>query len=162
MEIREITFEEILPYWKILWKEYVDRGYGINKVNLDTQKDWTHLAYYHISHEWVEKLIKPVYAACFIDEKIVGVESGYKTNIDYYRIRGLWVDENYRRRGVATKLVRYFEGLSKEYYIWTIPRATAIKFYLSCGFNIDGKLDTIYGTNYFAIKKNENYKPTYI
>lgn len=162
MEIREITFEEILPYWKILWKKYVNKGYGINKVNLETQKNWTHRVYLHLNKEWIEKTIKPVYAGCFIDNEIIGVESGYNTNIGYYRIRGLWVNENYRRQGIATELVKYFENLSKDKYIWTIPRETALKFYLSYGFNIDGSIDTIYGKNYFAIKRNENYKPTYI
>lgn len=153
--IKEITFEEIEYYWNTyLWSKYTNDGYIIRKVNLTTQEDYTHPAYLNIKITLVEKIIPVTYIGYFIDEKIVGVESGYKTNKDYYRVRGLWVDENHRRKGIATKLINWLESKCREKYLWTIPRESAIRFYLNYGFNITGKsAKTVYGQNYFAVKE---------
>lgn len=153
MDIREITFEEIKPYWNILWKNYVDEGYDISKVNIWTQKNYCYRILKHFNNEQLVDLLKPIYIAYFVDDDIVGVESGYKTNIDYYRIRGLWVDKSYRNKKIATELVKWFENKSKEKYIWTIPRQTSLEFYLKLGFKITGTVKSIYGENYFAVKE---------
>lgn len=153
MDIREITFEEIKPYWNILWKNYVDEGYDISKVNIWTQKNYCYRILKHFNNEQLVDLLKPTYIAYFVDDDIVGVESGYKTNIDYYRIRGLWVDKSYRNKKIATELVKWFENKSKEKYIWTIPRQTSLEFYLKLGFKITGTVKSIYGENYFAVKE---------
>jgi ribosomal protein S18 acetylase RimI-like enzyme len=153
MDIREITFEEIKPYWNILWKNYVDEGYDISKVNIWTQKNYCYKILNHFNNEQLVDLLKPTYIAYFVDDDIVGVESGYKTNIDYYRIRGLWVDESYRNKKIATELVKWFENKSKEKYIWTIPRQISLGFYLKLGFKITGTIKSIYGENYFAVKE---------
>lgn len=153
MDIREITFEEIKPYWNILWKNYIDEGYDISKVNIWTQKNYCYRLLKHFNNEQLVDLLKPTYIAYFVDDDIVGVESGYKTNIDYYRIRGLWVDKSYRNKKIATELVKWFENKSKEKYIWTIPRQTSLEFYLKLGFKITGTVKSIYGENYFAVKE---------
>jgi GNAT superfamily N-acetyltransferase len=154
--IKKITFERIIPYWNILWKQY--EGCKINKVNLDSQKNYVHRAYKYLNQEAIEKIIKPVYVGYFNDDEIIGVASGYETNIDWYRIRGLWVNEKYRRNGIATKIVKYLESKSNTRYIWTVPRQTALKFYQSNGFEIDGVYKTEHNiTFYFATKNYENY-----
>lgn len=153
MKIKQITFEEILPYWnKHLWANWDN----ISKVNVWTQKNYCYKTVKYFNDEQLVKILKPVYVACFIDGDIVGVESGYKTNIDYYRIRGLWVDEAHRKKGIATELVRYFECLSNEKYIWSIPRETALAFYLRYGFKVSGEPEkSTTKQNYFVIKERE-------
>lgn len=153
MEIRPITFEEIVPYWKKhLWSDWDN----ISRINAYTQKDYCYRTAKYLTTEQLVKIFKPIYVACFIDDDIVGVESGYKTNIDYYRIRGLWVDKAHRRKGIATELVRHFECLSKERYIWSIPRETALDFYLNYGFKVTGipEISTT-DQNYFVVKERE-------
>jgi GNAT superfamily N-acetyltransferase len=153
MEIRQITFEEILPYWKkYLWSNWEN----ISRVNAWTQKDYCYRTAKYFTEQQLVRIFKPVYAACFIDDDIVGVESGYETNFDHYRIRGLWVDKNHRRKGIATELVRYFECLSTKRYIWSIPRETALDFYLSYGFKVDGIPEkSTTKQNYFVIKERK-------
>lgn len=153
--IKEITFELILEYWsKYLWSEYVQQGLKINRVNTTTQEKYFYSVLNHRDQEQVEFCIKPTYIAYFSDDNIIGVESGYKTNIDYYRVRGLWVDENYRREGIATEMIDYLANKSKEKYLWTIPRENALGFYTKYGFTITGlSAKTIYGQNYFAVKE---------
>ena len=153
--IKEITFEQILDCWKTgLWSKYVDQNLKINRVNTTTQKNYCYRVIEYLNQEQIERLLKPIYIGYFTDEIIVGVESGYKTNKDYFRVRGLWVDKNYRGQGVATQLVQYFENLCVEKYLWTIPRDSALNFYLKYGFRVDGlSVKTVYGQNYFAIKE---------
>jgi ribosomal protein S18 acetylase RimI-like enzyme len=150
--IKEITFEEIKPYWeKYLWSEYIDSGCKISRVNLWTQKDYCYKVIDYISNP--ERILNPTYIAYLIDNQIVGVESGYKTNINYYRIRGLWVDKNHRHKGIAKKMVEYFDAISNERYMWSIPRETSLGFYLKYGFVVTGKVKSIYGQNYFVRKE---------
>ena len=40
----------------------------------------------------------------YLDNKLVGVNSGHKTTDEQYRSRGIWVDPEYRKRGVAQML----------------------------------------------------------
>lgn len=153
--ITEVSFELILKYWeRYLWSKYVEKGYRINRVNTTTQENYCYKALEYLNQEQIESLIKPTYIAYFYDSEIVGVESGYKTNINYYRLRGLWVHENFRREGVATKMIDYLTEKSKEKYLWTIPREYALPFYKSYGFDITGRsAKTTYGQNYFAVKE---------
>ena len=156
MEIKELTFEEIKYYWKkYLWAKYTT---PIKKIDLERKTGYFYKAVDHFTQEQAERAIKATYIGCEIDAQIVGVESGYKTNIGYYRVRGLWVRENYRHKGIATKLIKWLEDRTKEKYIWTCPRETTLPFYLNYGFEVSGLSErTIYGQNYFAVKINDNY-----
>lgn len=156
--IKEITFELIREYWSIyLWPEYVQQGLRISRVNTTTQKDYFYKVLKHINQEQVEAWIKPTYIAYFFGAEIVGVESGYKTNTNYYRLRGLWVNESYRRQGIATEMIDYLANKSEERYLWTIPREKAVGFYKKYGFEITGKsAKTVYGQNYFAVKERKH------
>jgi len=153
--ITEVTFELIKHYWEQnLWDIYTKAGYNIQRVNTTTQENYCYKAIKYLSQEQIEMIIHPTYIAFFHGTNIVGVESGYKTNIDYYRVRGLWVDPRYRDEGIATQLIQWFEDRCKEKYMWTIPRESAVGFYTKYGFKITGKAaKTPYGQNYFAVKE---------
>lgn len=159
--IKEITFDEIKYYWKkYLWAKYTTK---IHKVDIHTQKNYFYRVIKHLSsslsRDQIDKWIKPTYIGYFVDDKIVGVESGYKSNIDYYRLRGLWVHEDYRGRGIATKLLNYLEERNNENFLWTCPRENALIFYIKYGFKITGISEkTLYGQNYFALKNNGDKK----
>jgi len=100
--IKEIDFNTIKYYWrKYLWQDYLK----IKKIDLTTFDEYSYEGLRNISQKLGELILSPTYIAYIIDGEIVGTESGYKTNKDYYRIRGLWVHENYRRKGIATKLI---------------------------------------------------------
>jgi GNAT superfamily N-acetyltransferase len=174
--IKEITFEEIKQCWNKLWSKYINinddfgsmytpsgrtlhEEYIIKRINTTTQKNYFYrvISMLNLDQKQLEKMITPIYIGYFVDGKVVAVESGYKTNIDYYRVRGLWVNEKYRRSGVATKLVSWFESRCKEKYLWTLPRHGALEFYLNYGFKVTGLSEkTLYGQNYFAVKEIRN------
>lgn len=77
----------------------------------------------------------------YLDNKLVGVNSGHKTTDEQYRSRGIWVDPEYRKRGVAQMLFimtahqAKFEGCEM---LWSIPRKTALPAYTKFGFETVG------------------------
>jgi GNAT superfamily N-acetyltransferase len=79
--------------------------------------------------------------AVFDGEKIIGVNSGHKTKDTLYRSRGLWVDPEYRKQGIAqllfgsTETQARLEGCDA---VWSIPRKTALSAYERFGFNTVG------------------------
>ena len=128
-----MDFDNIKYYWETyLWSKYADKGYRINKVNTTTQKDYSYGFLKYLTQDEVEKIILPTYISYIIDDKVVGVYSGYKTNIDYYRLRGLWVNEQYRNRRIATRMMNYLIAHNRKgnKYVWTIPRESSLGFYL--------------------------------
>lgn len=77
----------------------------------------------------------------YLDNKLVGVNSGHKTTDEQYRSRGIWVDPEYRKRGVAQMLFLLtahqakIEGCE---LLWSIPRKTALPAYTKFGFETVG------------------------
>lgn len=77
----------------------------------------------------------------YLDDKLVGINSGHKTTDEQYRSRGIWVDPEYRKRGVAQMLFLLtahqakIEGCE---LLWSIPRKTALPAYTKFGFETVG------------------------
>ena len=152
--IKNITFEEIRYYWeRFLWPEYPKVSH---KIDIFPHKNYCYTFYRYISQENLEKIAKITYIGYFLDNKIVGVVSGYRSNKDYYRLRGLWIIENLRRQGIASELVRFLEKNCEQKYLWTTPRSTALPFYLNYGFIVTGSFDDkVYGKTYVAKKEKQ-------
>ena len=77
----------------------------------------------------------------YLDSKLVGVNSGHKTTDEQYRSRGIWVDPEYRKRGVAQMLFLMTAHQAKVEgceMIWSIPRKTALPAYTKFGFETVG------------------------
>ena len=77
----------------------------------------------------------------YIDNKLVGVNSGHKTTNLQYRSRGIWVDPAYRKRGVAQMLFLMTAHQAKVEgceMLWSIPRKTALPAYTKFGFETVG------------------------
>ena len=77
----------------------------------------------------------------YLDNKLVGVNSGHKTTDKQYRSRGIWVDPEYRKRGVAQMLFLMTAHQAKVEgceMIWSIPRKTALPAYTKFGFQTVG------------------------
>lgn len=77
----------------------------------------------------------------YLDNKLVGVNSGHKTTDKQYRSRGVWVDPEYRKRGVAQMLFLMTAHQAKVEgceMLWSIPRKTALPAYTKFGFETVG------------------------
>ena len=77
----------------------------------------------------------------FAEGTLVGVNSGHKTSDTYYRSRGLWVDPNFRKQGIAQMLFQMTEQQAIDercFFMWSIPRKTALTAYQRFGFSTVG------------------------
>jgi GNAT superfamily N-acetyltransferase len=82
----------------------------------------------------------PIFLGYIINDNIVAVNSGHAcTNQNNYRSRGLWVDPNYRRQGIAQLLLTAtIEQGQQEGYtqIWSYPRQSSWPTYQAVGFKL--------------------------
>ena len=77
----------------------------------------------------------------YLDNKLVGVNSGHKTTDKQYRSRGIWVNPEYRKRGVAQMLflmTAHQAKVERCEMLWSIPRKTALTAYTKFGFETVG------------------------
>lgn len=138
--IVETNFETILPIWRqYLWP---DRE-KINPVS--------HMHYLDMDKSMVPEIYKPIFLAYMIDGKIIGVNSGHSNSVEHYRSRGLYVNPEFRHRGIATKLLlRTIDQARIEgrHGCWSLPRKESIGAYLGAGFEIS--------SDYFKTETSDN------
>jgi GNAT superfamily N-acetyltransferase len=146
MGIRKITFEEVLSFWKQLWcpKNDIQKRSG------------TLLLFGFDKNIITDDNIEVTYFGVSINNKIVGVNSGFSPRPFEYRSRGLYVLPKYRKQGISQKLLRATEdeGKKKGYIIlWSMPRKSALSAYLKFGFKILSEFyDGEFGKNCFVMK----------
>ncbi len=145
MMIKQITFEEIEPFWEILWPDF------------NIEKRSGRLLLFGFDHSIiVNDNIKVSYFGAEVDGKIVGVNSGFKPKPHEYRSRGLFVLPEYRKRGIAQRL---FNATQAQGYVenaitlWSMPRRPALPAYLKFGFKVLSDFTKEeFGENCFVMK----------
>lgn len=120
-------FDSVKKYWSLfLWperrssieeKSWIDIN---GEINLDL------------------KLGSPSFFAAIDDKsEVVAVVSGHSTSEDQYRLRGIWVKENFRKRAIGSMLVAQIQDQAfaeKRKLLWTMPRMNSKEFYFKLGF----------------------------
>lgn len=144
IRIEKVRFEDILPIWQEhLWPDRtspieklsaIDRNGSINPALLKERMSF--------------------WRAVNSNNQVVGVIGGQTTG-DSYRSRGLWVNDQFRGKGIGRKLVRaVIQAASEEgrRIVWTMPRASSIDFYKKAGFQVtnDHLEGYEYGPHYLA------------
>jgi len=131
----KISFEQICNVWKTeLWPERV------SAIEPQSAMTWP----FEGTPEQYDMNIfeyNPVFWGVYIDNKLVGVNSGHRTTDTQYRSRGIWVDPQYRKHGVAQMLFNMTEHQAKIEgcnMIWSIPRKSALPAYTKFGFETVG------------------------
>ena len=140
MLTRKISFDTILPIWKNeLWP---DRTSAIETHSAMT---WP----FEGAPDPIDMNIfdyKPTFWGVYIDDKLVGVNSGHRTDHTQYRSRGIWVDPDYRGRVIAQMLFSMTEHQALVegcLLLWSIPRKTALSSYTKFGFEtVGGYIET--------------------
>lgn len=148
LKIKEITFDEILPFWKILWShidfDITPKHSRLLLKGLDER--------ILINYNW-----KPTFFGVIEDDKIVGVNSGFKTDDIQYRSRGLFVITEFRMKGIATQLLQSTYNQAKKEdckILWSYPRLEALNVYLKFGFQkVSCFEENEFGTNCYVIKR---------
>ncbi len=140
MLTRKISFETILPIWQNeLWR---NRQSAIEPMSAMT---WP----FEGSPDPIDMSIfdyTPTFWGVYVDDKLVGVNSGHRTANVQYRSRGIWVDPDYRGRGIAQRLfsMTQHQALVEGcLLVWSIPRKTALSSYTKFGFEtVGGYIET--------------------
>ena len=141
--LKTVSFDTILPIWEQnLWssRESAIKTHSSMTWPFDNDVEYDMEIYKYPATYW----------ALLVDDKIIGVNSGHKTSDTQYRSRGLWVDEKFRKKGLAQIILTASEQYAKQEkckMIWTVPRKTALVAYTKCGFNTVG--------NYFRTETSE-------
>ena len=141
--LKTVSFDTILPIWEQnLWssRESAIKTHSSMTWPFDNDVEYDMEIYKYPATYW----------ALLVDDKIIGVNSGHKTSDTQYRSRGLWVDEKFRKKGLAQIILTASEQYAKQQkckMIWTVPRKTALVAYTKCGFNTVG--------NYFRTETSE-------
>lgn len=143
--ILKSDFETVSVIWKNhLWPERIE---PIEATSALLFKEGIDLNY---------KSSKAFFIKAEANQKIIGVCSGHQTGSQEFRARGLWVSENFRRKGIGSKL---FISIEKEAQrregsrLWTLARHSSIKFYHSVGMKNFGKTYKFeYGPHFWMTK----------
>ena len=146
MEINKITYDEIKELWDLLWW---DKYYPKSGVIL---LEWGKRdASIHENYD-----IEVSFFGAYINDKLVGVNSGFCPCEFQYRSRGLYVLPEYRRQGIATKLLDATEEQGRKegrFIIWSVPRKEALSTYKKYGFlQLSNFFKGTWGENCFVMK----------
>jgi GNAT superfamily N-acetyltransferase len=142
MIIKKITWEEILPVWQTkLWPKSVRQSPIEPTSAMCLFKEWKHFddgtAALVERYDLENMKFTPTFWGCFIDNKLVGVNSGHMCIDKEYRSRGLWVDPDYRGMLIGTKLL--LKTIAQGYHegailCWSYPRFESWHSYSNAGF----------------------------
>lgn len=102
----------------------------------------------------------PTFWGIYDGNELVAVNSGFRTEDDLYRSRGLWVDPSYRGKNLSQTL---FEALFDQARlegcvdVWSFPKYESIKAYERAGFQRVSAwiTEADYGVNCYALKNIE-------
>lgn len=126
INIRESTFEEVAPYWREkLW----DNRYDFKPVSC-----MKFLGGYDGD---IPNKYTPRFFVAEINGEVAGVISSHATAETHYRVRGLYVNEEFRSRGVSVELVKKLIDVAKEgtyELLWVAPRQSSVNTYFKLGF----------------------------
>lgn len=126
--ITKITFEKIYQIWdNFLWPSRVSK--------IEPNSAMMYLGGYTLEN----MSTVPSYFGYFINNQLVGVNSGHKCSDNSYRSRGIFVFPEYRKLGIATQLLKETikQGdLEKCSFVWSYPRKTGWKAYELAGFRL--------------------------
>jgi len=129
--IREITYEECLPLWQLLWAGRVS---PIEPTSA--------MAFPHDVNvrEYTNDIGTPTFLGYFDGAILVGVNSYHKVD-NFYRSRGLYVLGSHRKQGIGEALLRAtIERNNRP--VWSYPKMEALSVYLKAGFTETG--DPVY------------------
>lgn len=147
--VQELTFDQIKTIWQLhLWPQRQSPIEANSALEPDMTISMENMKEEACHLGWVE------------DHIIRGVVSGHQTRQRAFRVRGLWVEEDCRRQGVAKQLIHVLESWAAQrgcQKLWTFPRVSSERAYQRLGFQILHKVEGLeFGPHSLAVKMLAN------
>ena len=156
-KIEESSFSEVVVYWcRYLWpnrdSEIEDVSYINSSGNIDLSMQPKDKIYLIAKKNDASK-------------EVIGVISGHSSSQNEYRVRGVWVSEDWRKQGIGSDLLKQLilRIPKKKYsHIWVMPRQRVMPFYADNNFSVEKEIFHYeFGPHYIAkwdpLKKHEDY-----
>lgn len=141
----EIDFGTIYEIWsKLLWPNRQSQIEPLSAISDDLSIDINILKN------------KAYYIAYKSGDKIVGVLSGHPTGDSSYRLRGLYVIEEFRNKGLATLLMQKQIEHAKELdmkCVWLMGRVAREPLYAALGFEVVCRTEKFEFGPHYLMKK---------
>jgi GNAT superfamily N-acetyltransferase len=132
--ITKITFSTIYPIWSnLLWPNRVSK--------IEPTSAMVYLGGYSLDN----MNSMPTFFGYYIDNNLVGVNSGHLCSDKGYRSRGLFVLPKYRKLGIGQKLLlATIEQATVEQcdYVWSYPKQSSWQTYKNSGFELSSIWET--------------------
>lgn len=126
--IKIIDFYTIYPIWStLLWP------------NRNSPIEPTSAMNYLSGFDVKNMTFNPTFIAFIQNGEIAGVNSGHKCMNNGYRSRGLYVNPQFRGRGIGTILLKETIELGRSEkcdYVWSYPRQSSWGTYKHAGFEL--------------------------
>lgn len=143
-QIKEIDFETILPLWQLLWPD------------TDDIRPMSSIKYLGGYDTDIYTKFHPTFLGLYDNKNPIGCISGHKSSHEDYRIRGIYIINSYRNKGLSKLLFnRIILQAKKENatQIWSFPKKESFFSYKKVNFiQTTDWLKTSYGLNCFAVK----------
>ena len=125
MKIQEITYQECLPLWSLLWANRVSPIEPTSAMLLPNDP---------MGQRVYSNIIgSPIFLGVYDNDTLVGVNS-YHTVGNQTRSRGLYVRGSHRGQGIGELLLR--ETIKRTNQVWSYPKQEALNVYLKAGFKL--------------------------
>lgn len=132
--IKQISFEDVYPIWREkLWPGRQDPIRPMSSMVLGGGYDMS-----------IYKNFAPVFVGIYANDQLVGVLSGHGTTQEDFRIRGLYVEPAFRRKGGALLMMEYLRKYATScgfQNVWSFPRMSALSAYEKFGFRIHSQAE---------------------
>lgn len=135
--IKNLNFTDVLPVWEN--KLWPGRDSPIEPMSAMIWPTDTSQTEYDSS---IFYSYEASFWGAFHGNKLIAVNSGHQTSPAEFRSRGIWVDSNYRRQGIAQILLGLADDCAIKLgcsMIWSMPRISALGAYEKHGFVTQGK-----------------------
>ena len=126
---------EIIPLsWPEIWQVWTSKLWAGRSSQIEPTSSMRYLGGYDRSI----RASTPMFFGARHGQNIIGVNSVFMTGPTQARSRGIWVDREYRCRGVGQRIMDACIVAARNTHgarsIWSAPRQSSLPFYLSCGF----------------------------
>jgi GNAT superfamily N-acetyltransferase len=148
LSIKEIDFEQVLPIWEnFLWPNRTSKTSPMSSMCYLGGNDMD-----------IYKKYKPRFCGLYIDKELVGVNSCHQTSDTQMRLRGIFLFEKWRNRGLGAHLFKFVDdsaALANCAEIWSFPRLERRRSYEKAGYKMvsDPVHTGEFGPNLYALKE---------